>query len=560
MKRIVSLSAVLFLCLVTGSIAQTDTTRLVCVGNSITEGSGTTSPSLDAYPIQAGALLGKGWVVKNSGVSGRTMLRNGDFPIWREQRFKDGLAFNPDIVTICLGTNDSKPWNWDDHKEEYISDYSAMIDTFRALPSRPVVWIALPPPVFANTFTIRDSIITTDIIPWLRQLALDKDCPLIDFYTPLKDHAEWLPDGVHPNNQGAAAMARVLYETLTGDTISEAKDENVAKGKAVASNGSVDEARFGDGNLNDGDRSTLWIKAGFPAQAVVDLGSVNDLDLFQVDFAGYAGAGFQFAVETCETYGDWSTAVDMMARTDTSVVAMEKVDSLRARYVRLTVTGASAPRGDTSAVAELRAVRPNPGGAHAPVLAGRTVKVLSSATQIELNVVSPNGEDGAWMLFRKLSSEAEFKAVTGFRAGGSVTRLEYIKKGASARYYTVAFLNNVLIASDTVEVGPAATAVAEREAGPGPHGFALLPNFPNPFNPSTTLAFALPYRARAALRVYDVRGRLVRELVNGDFPVGMHRLSWDAKDGSGLAVPGGVYVARLESDGQKLARKILLVR
>jgi len=543
--------------LVASALAGQDTTRVVCVGNSITEGAGTTSPTLDAYPIQAGALLGKHWLIKNSGVSGRTMLRHGDFPIWKEQRFKEGLAFRPDVVTICLGTNDSKPYNWI-YKEEYIPDYSAMIDTFRALSSHPVVWIALPPPAFKLNLDIRDSIITTDIIPWLRQLALDKGCPVIDFYTPLKEHSNLFPDGIHPNTEGAAVMAMVLYEALTGKTTLQTVDENFALGRPVEASGSLDAAS-GPENLTDGKRSTFWKAAGFPSSAAVDLGSVQTVDLFTVDFGPVTGAGYRYLLETTPAPGVWTTLADRTARTDTAAAVFESVDSLQVRYVRLTVTGSSLPAEDKPAVAELRVLKAN-GGVHAPVLSGRLVKVMPSAAQIEITSLSPNVSDGAFMLYRRPSNDSLFRATTGFRSGGTFTKLEYVKKGLSVKYYTVFFLNGARVTSDTVLVETQPSAVSDGQTHGGPSGFALLPAYPNPFNPATTVSFEIPWPAHAEVRICDVRGRLVRSLADREFPAGVHRVSWDAIDGSGSPVSGGVFIARFEAEGVSLARKILLVR
>ncbi len=76
-----------------------------------------------------------------------------------------------------------------------------------------------------------------------------------------------------------------------------------------------------------------------------------------------------------------------------------------------------------------------------------------------------------------------------------------------------------------------------------PSGFQLCSNFPNPFNPSTMIVFYLPRNARVTVRVYDIAGRVVETLVDGDVPSGEHRLQWSAQ---GLA--SGVYVCRMEAN------------
>ncbi|MDZ7309288.1 MAG: hypothetical protein ONB49_19835 [candidate division KSB1 bacterium] len=73
------------------------------------------------------------------------------------------------------------------------------------------------------------------------------------------------------------------------------------------------------------------------------------------------------------------------------------------------------------------------------------------------------------------------------------------------------------------------TAVAE-PAGAQPNSFALLPNYPNPFNPATTIAFRVMRKARVQIRIFNLSGRLVRELVDGEYVAGNHAVQWDGKD------------------------------
>ena len=82
------------------------------IGDSITEGAGLSNPSLESYPAKLHRLLGPGYEARNYGVSGRTLLKKGDFPYWNENAYRQSREWNPDIVVIQLGTNDSKPQNW----------------------------------------------------------------------------------------------------------------------------------------------------------------------------------------------------------------------------------------------------------------------------------------------------------------------------------------------------------------------------------------------------------------------------------------------------------------
>ncbi len=144
--------------------AQEKVTKVAIIGNSITEGTFLKNPSENSYPGQLAKMLPAGWEVGNFGVSGRTMLKKGDFPIWKEQKFKNALNFQPNMVVIMLGTNDSKPYNWV-HGDDFYADYISMIDTFENLPSHPKVIVCYPPKAFTHAYNINDSVIHDEIIP-----------------------------------------------------------------------------------------------------------------------------------------------------------------------------------------------------------------------------------------------------------------------------------------------------------------------------------------------------------------------------------------------------------
>lgn len=88
----------------------------------------------------------------------------------------------------------------------------------------------------------------------------------------------------------------------------------------------------------------------------------------------------------------------------------------------------------------------------------------------------------------------------------------------------------------------------------------LLRNYPNPFNPATTVAFTLDRDAQATLRVYDVRGRLVRRLLDSYVAAGRKSVSWDGRDDAGRPVASGTYFLRLEAGGRFLSRTVNLLK
>ncbi len=215
MKSIKLLLAVSILIFAQTVFAQGKVTKVAIIGNSITEGSFLKDPVENSYPGQLAKMLPAGWEVGNFGVSGRTMLKKGDFPIWKEQKFKDALNFQPDIVTIMLGTNDSKPYNWV-HGEDFYADFVSMVDTFENLPSHPKVIVVYPPKAFTHAYNIDDKVIHDEIIPVIKRISEEKKLQVIDCYTPTIDKSSYFNDGIHPNLEGAHFVAEIFYTGLTG--------------------------------------------------------------------------------------------------------------------------------------------------------------------------------------------------------------------------------------------------------------------------------------------------------------------------------------------------------
>jgi len=88
----------------------------------------------------------------------------------------------------------------------------------------------------------------------------------------------------------------------------------------------------------------------------------------------------------------------------------------------------------------------------------------------------------------------------------------------------------------------------------------LSPNAPNPFNPSTRLAFVLAEEGQTRIAIHDLHGRLVRTLVDEFLLAGEHDARWDGKDDGGVQVGAGVYLVRLENSGDVDQQKIVLVK
>lgn len=85
-------------------------------------------------------------------------------------------------------------------------------------------------------------------------------------------------------------------------------------------------------------------------------------------------------------------------------------------------------------------------------------------------------------------------------------------------------------------------------------------NYPNPFNPSTTIAFSIPETGRARVSIYNIRGQIVKDLLNGELTRGNHRLVWDGRDADNCNVASGIYFIKLESGGKTSIRKAMLLK
>jgi lysophospholipase L1-like esterase len=190
--------------------------KIACIGDSITEGSGLATPSLESYPARLQRLTGTNeFHVRNFGVSGRTLLKKADFPYWKEAAFTNSLNFAPDVVIIQLGTNDGKSYNWR-YGTNFISDYKELVSIYAALPSAPQIILCVPCPVYGNgAFDVNPGIVRTNVAPAVRQVAEELGLSAVDLQNRMNNPA-WFPDTVHPNSQGSAVMASILFDAVFG--------------------------------------------------------------------------------------------------------------------------------------------------------------------------------------------------------------------------------------------------------------------------------------------------------------------------------------------------------
>lgn len=194
--------------------------RILCIGDSITYGAGVLySRWKNAFPVILEKMLGNEFQVLNYGISGATLLDEGDSP-YRKSFLRAARNTNPEVCILMLGTNDSKPQNW--NVEKYEESLGKWIDDLRSFPSNPTVYVMTPPAAFRVNgnpvvYQIREDVIREEIYPIVKRQAERCHTGLVDLYAATEAHPELFGDGVHPNKQGNHLIAQQIYNVLKKD-------------------------------------------------------------------------------------------------------------------------------------------------------------------------------------------------------------------------------------------------------------------------------------------------------------------------------------------------------
>lgn len=193
--------------------------RIACIGDSITFGAGVAQTRKEhAWTFVWNRLLGDGFQVLNYGVSGATLQKEGDFPYHKVGFLKRLPKARPELIVLMLGTNDAKPYNW--NEKRFIREYEVLLkDLMEAgWPHRLV--LMTPPEAFPEETT---GIVGYDIDPGpiegsIRQAVFSMGdrygLQVIDLYALTKDHTEYFDDGVHPNIEGNRVIAEHLEKEI----------------------------------------------------------------------------------------------------------------------------------------------------------------------------------------------------------------------------------------------------------------------------------------------------------------------------------------------------------
>ena len=142
-------------------------------------------------------------------------MNSGNKPYQKSKQFRAALSSNPDVVVIMLGTNDTKPANWRNSADDYEVDYRDLISDFQKLPSKPQIYLCLPPYIAKKGRWGINNEDTKAQIPMIKKIAKDLKLEVIDVYAALEGQDNLIPDTVHPNTGGAALIAKAVANCLT---------------------------------------------------------------------------------------------------------------------------------------------------------------------------------------------------------------------------------------------------------------------------------------------------------------------------------------------------------
>lgn len=189
---------------------------IACIGDSITFGSGVVwTRKRDAWPYVLGRQLGQEYQVVNYGISGATMQKVSDKP-YRPDFFRAVETMETEAILLMLGTNDTKPYNW--NPKEFEASYAETIERLKTCTKK--LFIMAPPWAFALpdqtdvVCDIQKQVLTEEIYPTVLRLVKEYDLQVIDLYRLTEGHTEYFGDGLHPNQQGNRVIAEYIYEQI----------------------------------------------------------------------------------------------------------------------------------------------------------------------------------------------------------------------------------------------------------------------------------------------------------------------------------------------------------
>ena len=190
--------------------------RVACIGDSITWGFTLLNPWKQSYPALLQEMLGKDYEVRNFGYNDASARFDADTPYVTKRVYRESLAWNPDIVLLMLGTNDTKKRNWD--PEIFRRDYRRIVESYQELSSNPRIVLIAPIRIFLlqglHLLGLYPETMEEGVRPAIREIAADMGLELIDLKDLFTD-SSYCMDGVHPQKTGARMLAEAIYSGVS---------------------------------------------------------------------------------------------------------------------------------------------------------------------------------------------------------------------------------------------------------------------------------------------------------------------------------------------------------
>ena len=190
-------------------------TKVACIGDSITWGFTLLRPSRQSYPALLQEKLGPDYEVRNFGHNDASARFDADTPYVKKKEYHESLAWNPDIVLLMLGSNDTKRFNWD--PEIFRRDYRTLVKSYQDLPSKPRIILLAPIQIHRviniPLMGLYPETMEEGVRPAIREIATDLGLELVDLVDLFPD-TRYCRDGVHPQATGARMLAEAIHSAI----------------------------------------------------------------------------------------------------------------------------------------------------------------------------------------------------------------------------------------------------------------------------------------------------------------------------------------------------------
>ncbi len=188
--------------------------KIACLGASNTEGYQIPDVINNSWPGQLQTMAGPGWKVLNAGCGGTTIMEQGNLPYRISLAYKQATKMEPDVAIFDFGWNDMRPMNRPGMEENFVKDYNALIAEFASMPTRPRLFLILPP--LYETPHNNKAADYAILEGYYRQILSDNEITPIDLHATMSNMREFYNDDlVHYSVKGCAHAAAQVYEAIT---------------------------------------------------------------------------------------------------------------------------------------------------------------------------------------------------------------------------------------------------------------------------------------------------------------------------------------------------------